>query len=496
MASITVTNESDDVNAVGSLRYELAHASAGDIINFAPSVTAIDLTSSLVISKNVTIEGAQPGATTPGVTIEGGGSTSNFSDFTINAGVTATLDGLVITGGNATGAAGAYGGRSGGTGGTGQGAGGAIYDAGTLTLTDTVVEGNSATGGAGGKGGRQYAPYVGNAGGGGAGGAAAGGIYVAGAATLNLAASDSFSGNSATGGAGGPGGGAYFFSVITYGGAGGAGGHSAVNDGIGQPGRTPIFGGTHFGGMGGAPGQPGESDVPGGGGGGGNAFANVGGKGTINGPLPVPCYCPGTRIRTIDGEKCVEMLEIGDEVTTASGVARPIKWIGRRSYGGRFIRGDKDILPICIHAGALDENVPKRDLWVSPHHAMYLDGILIEAKDLVNGASIVQAKHVEKVEYFHVELDTHDVIVAEGAPSETYLDDDNRLMFHNAQDYDARYRNVAVAPGHYCAPRLEDGYEVEAVRQRIAGRAGLRRSANSKRPTVKMYRRPHVSAMR
>ncbi len=70
---------------------------------------------------------------------------------------------------------------------------------------------------------------------------------------------------------------------------------------------------------------------------------------------------------------------------------------------------------------------------------MYLDGVLIEAKDLVNGVSIVQAERVEKVEYFHVELDSHDVIVAEGALSESYLDDDNRLMFHNARDYDALY---------------------------------------------------------
>ncbi len=58
--------------------------------------------------------------------------------------------------------------------------------------------------------------------------------------------------------------------------------------------------------------------------------------------------------------------------------------------------GRKDILPICIKAGALDDNVPKRDLWISPNHAMYLDGVLIEAKDLVNGVSIVQAESVEQ----------------------------------------------------------------------------------------------------
>jgi hypothetical protein len=125
---------------------------------------------------------------------------------------------------------------------------------------------------------------------------------------------------------------------------------------------------------------------------------------------------------------------------------------------------------------------------------MYLDGVLIEAKDLVNGGSIMQAERVEKVDYYHVELDTHDVIIAEGAASETYLDDDNRLMFHNAQDYHARYNDDDDAPGRYCAPRLDEGDEVEAVRQRIAGRAGLLQNAGSKRPYVKVYRRPRVSA--
>jgi hypothetical protein len=160
-------------------------------------------------------------------------------------------------------------------------------------------------------------------------------------------------------------------------------------------------------------------------------------------------------------------------VATASGALRPIKWIGRRSYGGRFIMGRRDILPICFKAGSLDNNVPKRDLWISPHHAMYLDGVLIEAKDLVNGVSIVQAEHVDKVEYVHIELESHDVIIAEGALSETFIDDNSRGMFHNAHEYAALYPHEAAAAAHYCAPRHEDGYEVETVRRRIALRAGL-----------------------
>src|SRR6202034_3293406 len=56
------------------------------------------------------------------------------------------------------------------------------------------------------------------------------------------------------------------------------------------------------------------------------------------------------------------------------------------------------------------------DLWISPNHAMYFEetdagGVLIEAKDLINGVSIVLAERVEQIEYFHVELETHDVII-------------------------------------------------------------------------------------
>ncbi|HEY9112295.1 MAG TPA: Hint domain-containing protein, partial [Rhodanobacteraceae bacterium] len=87
-------------------------------------------------------------------------------------------------------------------------------------------------------------------------------------------------------------------------------------------------------------------------------------------------------------------------------------------------------------------------------------------------STIVQAERVETVEYFHIELDKHDVIVAEGALSESFLDDDSRGMFHNAHEFHALYPQAA-GKGRYCAPRLDIGYEVEAVRQAIAQRAGL-----------------------
>ncbi len=212
--------------------------------------------------------------------------------------------------------------------------------------------------------------------------------------------------------------------------------------------------------------------------------ADLGGMGTDITESSQPCYCPGTLILTPQGERPVETLAIGDEVLTAAGTARPIKWIGRRSYSGRFIMGRKNILPICIKAGALADDVPRRDLWISPHHAMYLDGVLIEAINLLNGVSVVQADHAEQVDYFHVELETHDVIIAEGAASESFVEDASRGMFHNAHEFRALYPQHLSAPTRYCAPRLDSGYQVETARERFNARAGLR-SAKAPEATLR-----------
>jgi hypothetical protein len=189
-----------------------------------------------------------------------------------------------------------------------------------------------------------------------------------------------------------------------------------------------------------------------------------------------PCFCPGTLIQTEAGEAPVETLAIGDRVTTMRGEQRPIKWIGRRAYAGRFATGKANILPVVITAGALADGLPRRDLVVSPLHAMYLptdagDGVLVPASALVNGVSIIQRERVDSVEYIHIELDTHDVILAEGAPSETFVDDQSRGMFHNAADYALRYPDAAIEPARYCAPRIEDGDQLDAIRRRLAARA-------------------------
>ena len=183
------------------------------------------------------------------------------------------------------------------------------------------------------------------------------------------------------------------------------------------------------------------------------------------------CYARGTLIRTPGGDVPIEDLRIGDLVTTDAGPARPIRWIGRRSYAGRFAARNPNVLPVLIRAGALAEGIPQRDLHVSPLHAMYIDGLLVPAIELVNGISILRQTNVQQVDYVHLEFDTHDVVIAEGAPSESFVDDDSRRMFHNAAEYRALYPDAAWTEACYFAPRLSHGFELEAIRTQINARA-------------------------
>jgi hypothetical protein len=185
-----------------------------------------------------------------------------------------------------------------------------------------------------------------------------------------------------------------------------------------------------------------------------------------------PCYCRGTRILTPEGEVPVEELAIGDNVTTLSGAAKRVRWIGHRAYDGRFITGNRQVLPIRIAAGAIGNGIPARDLWVSPGHAMYIDGVLVQSEHLVNGMTIAQAATVDAVEYFHIELDEHDVVFAEGAPAESFVDCDNRLMFKNGAEYAVLYPDDSRPSWDFCAPRLEWGAdELTAIRARLLARA-------------------------
>jgi hypothetical protein len=194
--------------------------------------------------------------------------------------------------------------------------------------------------------------------------------------------------------------------------------------------------------------------------------------GTLITLAEAPCYVRGTRISTPRGEVPIELLGIGDEVTTLDG-PKLIRWIGRRAYSHDAAADSRAVWPIRIERAALGNGLPKRDLSVSPEHALFIDGMLIPASALVNDVSICREDigFEETVTYFHLEFDGHAVIYAEGAPAESFVDDDSRGMFDNAAEYSALYPHAAREPARFCAPRVEDGEELQRVRQRLLARS-------------------------
>jgi hypothetical protein len=185
------------------------------------------------------------------------------------------------------------------------------------------------------------------------------------------------------------------------------------------------------------------------------------------------CYLKGTRILTAAGEVVVEDLRIGDEVATRFGGMRRIKWIGRQSFLGRFVRNNPAQIPICISAGALGDGLPRRNLWVSPGHSMLLGETLVLARDLVNGITIRQENPPEELYYFQLDFGTHDCVLAEGAWSEAYANAPGlRAAFHNFAEYKSLYPNEPESTKlRLCAPRPEAGPVLDAALRPIVARA-------------------------
>lgn len=182
------------------------------------------------------------------------------------------------------------------------------------------------------------------------------------------------------------------------------------------------------------------------------------------------CFMPGTLIATPAGSRAVEALAIGDLVTTSEGRHQPVRWVGRQSVAPLF--ADELTLPVRVRAGALGDNLPQRDLLVSPDHALLVEGVLAHAGALVNGVSILRERQVPAMfTYYHIELDDHSLVLAEGAPAETFIDNVDRMRFDNYAEYAELYpEDRAIVEMAY--PRAKAHRQVPpAIRDRLYQRA-------------------------
>jgi hypothetical protein len=197
------------------------------------------------------------------------------------------------------------------------------------------------------------------------------------------------------------------------------------------------------------------------------------------GASPV-CYARGTMCRTPDGELAVERLRPGEQVMTlvdGEPVARSVKWLGHRRIDLTNHDRPETVAPIRIQRGAFDNDMPHRDLVVSPDHAIFVDGKLICARQLVNSTTIRQETGWTAVDYYHVELDQHAILLAEGLPAESYIDTGNRGFFANSGAPLVLHPDLTDESGYptreagSCAPFVWDEASVRPVWQRLAERA-------------------------
>ena len=195
---------------------------------------------------------------------------------------------------------------------------------------------------------------------------------------------------------------------------------------------------------------------------------------TSNAAYDIVCFASGTLIRTVRGEVPVERLEVGDLVETY-GAHRPLRWIGHRTIDFHHRPRSHDAMPIRISAHAFGNRLPQRDLLLSPGHPVLVGadedgagGHLVPIMCLINGTTIERAE-VDKITYWHVELDKHDILLADGLPAESYIDLGSRPWFDGADG--ALYDPDMALPGMpgRCRPVAIDGPVVEAERQRLDG---------------------------
>ena len=146
-----------------------------------------------------------------------------------------------------------------------------------------------------------------------------------------------------------------------------------------------------------------------------------------------PCFTPGTLIATDRGWRPVETLGRGDRIVTRDNGLRPVVWAGQRTLGYRDLAKAPGLAPILIRRGAFGDDLPNRDMMVSPEHRFLIESrrsatpeVLVGARHLTDAPGI-DAVPVLGVSYLHILLAAHEVILANGQWTESFHPDDRTL---------------------------------------------------------------------
>ncbi|MDO9637681.1 MAG: Hint domain-containing protein [Pseudotabrizicola sp.] len=164
---------------------------------------------------------------------------------------------------------------------------------------------------------------------------------------------------------------------------------------------------------------------------------NVLGRSEFTNIESIVCFTPGTLIATPKGEVAVENLRLGDKVITRDNGIQEIRWMGAKQMGWHDFAGNPHLRPVMIKAGSLGNGLPERDMMLSPNHrvlvandrtALYFDEheVLVAAKHLIGGRGIQQVDSVGTT-YFHFMFDQHEVVLSNGAWTESFQPGDYTL---------------------------------------------------------------------
>ncbi len=183
----------------------------------------------------------------------------------------------------------------------------------------------------------------------------------------------------------------------------------------------------------------------------GGALLTLGGE--------MACFAHGTRLLTPSGYKPVQGFAPGDPIITRAGAKKPVRWIGRRVVD-IGVRAPAGCRPVIVRQNALAPGVPSRAIRLSPAHALFIEGVLVPVMHLLNGATVLPDRATGPVTYYHLELDRHELVMADGLLLETYLDTGNRGQF----EHEAGTRGKATQS---CAPLITGGPKLAQLRRQL-----------------------------